>query len=368
MSLQEEIEAKSSQIRTDSYAMSVGELMSLYKDGELDVHPEFQRIYRWSDTQKTKLIESMLLGIPLPPIFVAQQPDGVWDVVDGVQRLSTIFQFVGILKDDTGVLVSPLVLEKTKYLPSLEGKKWHDRYDSNDSFTQGQQLYLKRAKLDMNIVLKESDPQSKYELFMRINTGGSDLSGQEVRNCLLLMTDKPTYYWLKSLSEEANFLTCCALSDRAMNEKYHMELALRFLVFRTLPVADFKGIGDIGTFLDDQLQSVINKEPRQRDEDEGAFKETFRLLADELGDDAFRRYDVNKKRFAGGFLISAFEAVALGLGFNFHVTSKLSQVSLLKDKVMKLWENPDFAENSGSGVRGSTRIPKIIPLGRSLFK
>src|SRR5437867_5035246 len=120
MALQDEIANQSVQIKTDSYQMSIGELLNLYRDRELDVHPEFQRVFRWSDTQKTRLIESILLGIPIPPIFVAQRTDGVWDVVDGVQRLSTIFQFVGELKDENSQAVAPLVLEKTKFLPSLE--------------------------------------------------------------------------------------------------------------------------------------------------------------------------------------------------------------------------------------------------------
>ena len=124
MALQDEILKKSSQIRTDSYPMSIGELLNLYRDNELDIHPEFQRVYRWTEFQKTRLIESILLGIPMPPIFVAQRTDGVWDVVDGVQRLSTIFQFVGELKDEDGESVEPLVLQATKYLPSLANKTW----------------------------------------------------------------------------------------------------------------------------------------------------------------------------------------------------------------------------------------------------
>ena len=102
MSLQQEIEEKASKIFRDSYQMSIGELLNLYRDGELDIHPEFQRVFRWNDFQKTKLIESIMLNIPIPPIFVSQNEKGIWDVVDGVQRLSTIFQFVGLLKDEEG--------------------------------------------------------------------------------------------------------------------------------------------------------------------------------------------------------------------------------------------------------------------------
>lgn len=90
MSLQDEISLRASQIYRESYQMSIGELINLYKDGELDIHPEFQRVFRWSDYQKTKLIESIMLNIPIPPIFVSQNEEGVWDVIDGVQRLSLI--------------------------------------------------------------------------------------------------------------------------------------------------------------------------------------------------------------------------------------------------------------------------------------
>jgi uncharacterized protein with ParB-like and HNH nuclease domain len=93
MTLDEQIERLRKEIKSDRLSMSIGELAGLYERGELDIHPKFQRFLRWSDDQKTKLIESILLRIPIPPIFVAQDPDGKWDVVDGVQRLGTIFQF-----------------------------------------------------------------------------------------------------------------------------------------------------------------------------------------------------------------------------------------------------------------------------------
>lgn len=119
MSLQDEIIERSSKIFRDAYQMSIGELINIYKDGEMDIHPEFQRVFRWSEPQKTRLIESIMLNIPIPSIFVSQNDEGVWDVIDGVQRLSTIFQFVGVFKDEDGNLMDPLILQKTDYLPSF---------------------------------------------------------------------------------------------------------------------------------------------------------------------------------------------------------------------------------------------------------
>src|SRR5687768_9763163 len=116
MALDQEINQRAKEIHTDGYPMSIGELASLYRDSELDIHPEFQRIFRWSILQKSKLIESILLGIPIPSIFVSQREDGVWDVVDGLQRLSTIFEFMGILKDENGQIIPPNKLVGTEYL------------------------------------------------------------------------------------------------------------------------------------------------------------------------------------------------------------------------------------------------------------
>ena len=87
-------------IAADRMDISIGELVNMYEQQELIIHPEYQRLFRWTDTQKTALIESILLGIPIPPIFVAEDENGVWEVVDGLQRLSTIVSFFGKLRAD----------------------------------------------------------------------------------------------------------------------------------------------------------------------------------------------------------------------------------------------------------------------------
>src|SRR5690625_6602744 len=93
--LQEQIEKARQTIRSDSYSMSLGELVNLYRDGEIIIAPEFQRLFRWSVFQKSRLIESILLGIPLPAISVMQDMDGQWEIIDGLQRVSTILEFMG---------------------------------------------------------------------------------------------------------------------------------------------------------------------------------------------------------------------------------------------------------------------------------
>lgn len=363
--LQEEIDKTRAEIRTDGYSVSIGEWISIDEKEELDIHPEFQRFFRWSPRQKSRLIESILLGIPIPQIFVAQRPDGVWDVVDGLQRLSTIYQFVGILRDEDGKKLPQLTLEATKYLPSLLGKRWEDEAHPDECLTPAQRLLIKRAKIDVSIILKESDDQAKYELFQRLNTGGSMLSDQEVRNSILVMVNRKLYNWMKELSRDPGFINCVGLSDRAIDEQYDMELVLRFVVFRTLAPSALSNLGDMGDFLTERATKLAEDRSFDYAGEEAAFRETFGMLSEQLASDAFRRYDPQRGRFVGGFSVSAFETVAIGMGYNYKkARAKCDQIP---GKVKEMWTDPKFTENSGSGIRASFRVPKIIPYGRSKF-
>lgn len=366
MGLQEQIDKTRAEIRSDGYPMSIGELISLYEGGEIDIHPEFQRFFRWSSFQKSRLIESILLGIPIPQIFVAQRSDGVWDVVDGLQRLSTLYEFFGILKDENNKKLPALVLEKTKYLPALEGKKWEDENDLENSFTTTQRLLVKRSKIDVSIILRESDEKSKYELFQRLNTGGSPLSDQEVRNSILVMMDRNIYQWMRELSRSEDFKECISLTDRALDEQYDMDLLLRFFILRKLPEKNLKTIGDINEFLTEQMVEMVSEKRLNLEEEAKAFKTTFSILRNSLGGNSFHRYDPVKNKFMGGFLISAYELIALGVGYNYEAL--MESLIDIEAIAKRLWMTEEFTSRSGSGVRASSRIPTTLPLGREAFK
>lgn len=255
-------------------------------------------------------------------------------------------------------------MEGTKYLPSLHGKKWDDDADSDNSLTQTQRLLIKRAKFHVNIILEETDPKSKYELFQRLNTGGSQLSEQEVRNCILVSLNREMYFWIRELSRDENFTETVALTDKASNEQYDLSLVLRFLLLRDISMKEMKEIGDVNDFLTEKMIEIAEKKDYDRGEAEKAFKETFQLLANTSGDNSFRRYDKKKNKFMGGFILSAYEAIALGVGYNY---SNLNAAHKIEDGIKAIWANKTFIDNSGSGVRASSRIPSIVPLGRRIF-
>lgn len=365
MGLQEEIEKERSEIRTESYSMSVGELQSLYDKKEIILRPDFQRLFRWSITQKTRFIESVLLGIPLPAIFVFQRKDGIWEVIDGLQRISTLLELMGELrKDDSDEKLPQLQLGDADYLKSLKGRYWQGLSDEDpNALTAIQKLYIRRAKIHVNILLRESDERSKFELFRRLNTGGSTLVEQEIRNCLLLMENKSRFKWLLQLTQNAKFQHCIELNDRLLEEQFDGELASRFIVLRKKD--PLTGIGnDLGEYLTDEIIKIA-RDPNFDEKEEGdAFIRTFEALDAALGSDAFHRYDAKKNRFLGPFSQSAFEVIALGIGYHASGGTPNNIVEIVKS----LWNNAEFKAHTGGGISAASRIPRTVQLGRSLFK
>jgi hypothetical protein len=363
--LQQEIDQNRKKIHTDSYSMSVGELINMYRDRELEIHPAYQRLFRWSDQQKSLLIDSILLGIPIPSIFVSQREDGVWEVVDGLQRLSTLFQLAGVLRGPEGGVVAPLRLCGTKYLAALEGKRWESE-DPATALSPTQKLLIKRAKIDVQIVLKESDVSSKYELFQRLNAGGTSLSPMEVRNCLLIMVNPRFAQWIGELASNEDFKAIISQTDNALEQMGDRELVCRFVAFRRLTLEDIRAVGDVSQFLDDRLTTLATNPHFDYDREQGAFEATFRMLREALGVEAFRRFNATKELFEGKFLISVFEVLALGLGY-YQPDAKVS-AKFVKQVATRIWENPEFTANIGAGVRANSRVQKTIPLGRREFR
>lgn len=368
MSLQEEIDKKAKEIQADGYPMSIGELANMYKDGELIVNPEFQRFFRWSDSQKTKLIESILLGIPIPPIFVAHGEKGIWDVIDGLQRLSTIFEFMGLLKSTDDTLKPPSKMLGTKFLPSLENKMWENPDDLENSFTQELRIDFKRSKFDIKIIKKTSDKDAKYELFQRINTGGSKLSDQEVRNCLLIMINRDFYLWAAELVKHQSFVNCIPLSEKQQLEQFNMEILMRYLVIRHADLSKIRGNEDIGEYISEEIISIAENKALDLQKEATIFYKTFDYLDRVLSDDSFRKFDHEKGKFRGGFLMPAFEVIIAGLSENIdEINTKAPEETsqIIKD----IYNSPQYLSvTTRGGARPITRLKDLAALSKGVFK
>ena len=363
MGLIEDVKEKSQEIKSDSYSMSVNELASLYKEGDLTLRPEFQRHFRWTLEQKSRFVESVLLGIPIPPIFVGQDENGKWELIDGLQRVSTLLNLMGELKDENNKKIKPLVLSKTKLLPSLEKRSWVLQ-DNALELPSEIKLKLKRARIDINIILENNKGSAKYELFQRLNTGGSLATNQEIRNCLLIMVNKKFYNWFLSLKDDDNFINTISLSERLIDEQYELELITRFLVLKNVNTELLSKIEDLSSFLDEEIIKIAMSKRFAYKQEEEIFKTVFEKLNNALQDEVFKKYDEKKQKTVGSFIISVFEIMALGIAYHYDKIRKITN----KD-IVRIHHNIFSKEKPLDviGMRASTRLGITIKTGRDRF-
>lgn len=367
MALTDEIENARKEVVTDGYDMSVGEVVNLYRNNELFISPQYQRLYRWDSTRKARFIESILLGLPLPPIFVYQRTDGIWELIDGLQRVATLLEFMGELRDEAGAIVPPLRLEGTHFLPSLADKCFRATTENGiDGIGTILQIQLKRSRLRVEILRQESDPNVKYEIFQRLNTGGVNLSQQEVRNSVGYMLDQNFQDWLIGLANNPAFLRTIDQTEAAKERQQHVELALRYLAFRNV---HYKSGLDVHEYLDSALLQIAKLSKDERDLESTVFYQTFETLNSIMGSDSFKRWDGNN--FNGKFLMSVYEVVSLGISNNIDTILALSEQErseFIRRKCVDLWVTPKFILNSGAGVRGTTRLANLLPMAKEYFQ
>lgn len=362
MSLESQIAGRAKEIHADGYPMSIGEVMSLYRDGDIEIHPEFQRIFRWNDEQKSRLIESILLGIPIPPIFVSQRDDGVWEVIDGVQRLSTVLQFVGVYREENRQLAEPLTLLATEYLSELENYRWEVSGTGKKVFTDAMRRDFKRAKLEFRIIRKESDENAKYDMFQRLNAG-TRLSAQEARNCLLVMINRSLFGRITDMSKSKSFLRTCPISEQKEDEAYYQELVLRFFCQADYNGPDSELPEEFGEYLTSWMRAAAKPENVSK-VDISLFDNTFNLLDVALGEDAFRPWDGTRHR--GPFSISGFEFITSGVCANLN-TWRDEEPSKLQSRVREIWGAGLFRQYSGTGVSPRRRVPRMVRRSREYF-
>ena len=159
------------QIRVDTNNYSIKNVYDLIKDGDIDLSPSFQRNLVWDRKQKCRLIESILLRIPLPVFYFASDEEGLLSVVDGLQRLSAIRDFMD----------NKFALSDLEYLDESCNGRFYSKEPALD------RKFLRRiqnTQIGINIIDASSPSDVKYDVFRRLNTGGKPLNTQELRNCL----------------------------------------------------------------------------------------------------------------------------------------------------------------------------------------
>ena len=256
------------EIRIRTVPLLVSQLISRIEHGEIDLAPDFQRMSGiWNDKQKSRLVESLLLRIPIPVFYVAADNEDNWSVVDGIQRMTTLNDYV------TG----KFALGNLQYLASFNGCKY-------EGLPRPMQRRIDETSLVVNVIEPGTPPEVMFNVFLRINTGGLTLNGQEIRHAL---HPGPVREYLKDLAESQAFLEA---TDNSIGRGRMLdrECVLRFLAFHIEAWEKFKD-----NSLDDYLGNTMDKLNEMSHSERQAIAEQFEnamLAAYRIfGDDAFRK-------------------------------------------------------------------------------
>lgn len=258
-------------VNPDNY--SISDLMRMVKNGDIEIAPRFQRNFVWDKTRQSRLIESIFLGLPLPAIYLSEYDDGRMTIVDGLQRISTIRDFMN----------DKLRLCNMEYFDYCNGKTFSELHLPNLQLRRFYRTQITCFKIDYR-----SPNQLKYDLFRRLNTGGKALNDQEIRNCLSRSHVQDALYSMAS-SEEFKTATCGSIKDTRMAAQ---ESALRFICFYNLytSASDLSGYdGNMSRTLDSCVEQLNEASIQKLDKYVALFKNSMRQAYSLFGRYAFRK-------------------------------------------------------------------------------
>jgi hypothetical protein len=261
------------EIRVRTNNITVQLLVSRIEHNEVELEPPFQRSFIWKEERQSRLIESLLLRIPIPVFYVAADENENWLVVDGVQRMFTIYNYV------TG----GLRLRQLEYLDKFNAMKYSD-------LPRPMQRRIGESELVVNIIEPGTPEGVMFNIFRRINTGGMTLNGQEIRNAL---HPGPVRQFLKTLAQTEEFLKATdeTIKPDRMADR---ECVLRFIAFYVDPWEKYDD-NDLNGFLSGVMTKINNMDTRYHEELAEEFKKAMDAAYRIFGSEAFRkRYDRNE--------------------------------------------------------------------------
>jgi hypothetical protein len=290
----EQLRKQRRKVDFDTFDIALQQLFTMLTDDAINVAPAYQRKYRWNAERSSRLIESVLLGIPVPSLFVATNRDGTWELVDGVQRISALVQFAGgeALRKKLGI----------DHALELIGLDKLEAFNSCviEQLPQSIRLQLMLRPIKFVTLSDKSNKVVRFDLFERLNTGGVALSDQEIRDCVYRGTFTRT---LETLSKNKHFRQVVLLTHKQNRDGTREECVLRFFAF----LHNYKEfVHSVRGFLNDYTNQA-NKSFDFK-ENKKLFRETFRQLATVFPDGLIRP----SERKLGTTSLILFEGVAVG--------------------------------------------------------
>lgn len=322
--------------------MTIDLILSRVKSGAINLHPEFQRSWGiWNLRRQSRLIESLLLRIPLPTLYAAEDENEDWEIVDGVQRVSTIARFVDpALLDDEG-----FALEGLEYLHEFEGQGF-------DGLTLRLQRRLRETELVVHLIKHGTPLDVKYNIFARINTGGMPLTPQELRHAIIPGNGRQI---LKDLADSEIFKLATAQSVRSLRME-DRELVLRFAAFWMTPWQEYSD-KDFDGFLAEAMRKLNTLSQAEVSELEHAFLRSMNAAHKLFQDDAFRkRYSSEARRSLVNKAL--FESLSVCLAGLSDVKLALLEEKrdVLRSKFIVLCNDRQFDSSISQGTSNPRRV------------
>ena len=327
------------QIKIRTVHIVVEQLVSRIGYDEIDLAPDFQRQRGiWTPERKSRLIESLLLRIPIPVFYVAANQADHWAVVDGVQRISTIYDYVK----------GKFSLARLEYLTWLEGLR-------HDELPRAMQRRISETQLIFNVIEPGTPPEVMFNVFLRINTGGMTLNGQEIRHAL---NPGPVREYLKVLAQSGEFTeaTSNSIKEIRMADR---ECVLRFLAFHIEPWEEY-ATNDLDGYLGKAMGKINRMHSYERDSLTVDFRKAMRAASEIFGENAFRKPpgENNRRRPVNRAL---FEAWSVQL-----VRCSPEQIDILVERredvqrrfMQLMREDDDFDRAVSSGTGAPRRVRK----------
>ena len=303
-------------------------LIKRLKHNEIDLNPDFQRSPDlWKKNIQSRLIESLLIKLPIPAFYFDASDENKWQVIDGLQRLSTIKHFI---------IDNNLKLNKMEYLIEFEQKTFND-------LPRMFQRRIEEAPATLYLIKPGTPPGVKYSLFYRINTGGLTLNPQEIRHALnQSINNAQASKFLKKLSNLDVFKKCVRVSDLRMLDK---ELILRYISFKMNHFESYKE--PMIKFLNDTMENLGKVENLILGKLEKDFIKAINLAWEIFGKDAFRKSILDNNSRGGVINRALFEVVSVI--FSDLSDEEASDLKRNKDnfirEYLKLLNDNDFSES-----------------------
>ena len=236
------------EIKVHAKSFSLRLISDMIDDSDIDLSPDFQRNFVWNSAQKSRLIESVLLRIPLPMFYFSEDDEGRITIVDGLQRLTTIKEFMD----------NKFSLRNLEYLEDSCGGKYYKNEEGKIGLDPKYFRWFNQTQFSVNVIDPSSPPKVKYDIFRRINTGGKPLNNQEIRNCLATNSLRDILKEMVNLPEFKS-ATDNSIKPTRMDDQ---EIALRFILFHRFmendnTIEEYNGYMD--TSLDDLTEELSKR-------------------------------------------------------------------------------------------------------------